>query len=147
MGLRTNQLMALSMMALFASLSGCGSNSDQPDLGLVKGAVTFEGKPLSGASVTFMPDSGRPAMAKTDNEGCYELVYIRNTPGCKVGRNKVVIYSVVEGEDEMEAEGDDVLADDVGPAREKLPARYNDKTELVVDVKSGENTFDFDLKK
>jgi hypothetical protein len=30
-------------------------------------------------------------------------------------------------------------------ARERVPAKYNVKTELVRDVKSGRNTIDFDL--
>ncbi len=148
MGLRRNLFLMLSMIALCASFSGCGgSDGDQPDLGLVKGVVTFEGQPLSGASVTFMPVSGRPAMAKTDDAGYYELIYIRNTPGCKTGLNKVVITSVSEEEDEMEAEGDDALVTDAGPAKEKVPAKYNAETELEVDVQPGENAFDFDLKK
>lgn len=148
MGLKRNHLLMLSMMAFCVSVAGCGgAGSDQPDLGLVKGVISFEGQPLPGASVTFMPVSGRPASAKTDDAGYYELVYIRNTPGCKTGMNKVVITSMSEGEDEMELEGDDVLVDTTKPVKEKVPARYNVKTELKVDVKPGENNFDFDLKK
>ncbi|QDT27322.1 hypothetical protein Enr10x_26390 [Gimesia panareensis] len=141
-----NRMLHLALLALCVSFTGCGGGlNDQPDLGLVTGTMTFEGSPLSGASVTFMPDSGRPASATTDAAGNYELVYIRNTKGCKIGHNKVVITSVVEGANEMEAEGDDGAPAE--STKEKLPAKYNTDTELEADVKAGENTINFDLKK
>jgi hypothetical protein len=141
-----SRMMNVALLTLCFSFTGCGGGgSDQPDLGLVKGTVTFEGAPLAGASVTFMPDSGRPASATTDSAGNYELVYIRDTKGCKIGHNKVEITSVVEGGNEMEAEGDDATPAEA--TKEKLPAKYNTNTELEADVKAGENTFNFDLKK
>ncbi|MFH1301018.1 MAG: carboxypeptidase-like regulatory domain-containing protein [Planctomycetota bacterium] len=137
----------MTLLALYMSFAGCGNESgDRPDLGLVKGTVTFEGAPLAKASITFMPDSGRPASATTDAAGQYELIYIRNTPGCKVGHNKVLITSVKEGDNEMETEGDEPTAE-AGVAKEKLPPKFNTETELEANVKEGENTFDFDLKK
>lgn len=146
MDLFNNRMMKLALLALCVSFAGCGGGAgDQPDLGLVKGTVTFEGSPLSGASVTFMPDNGRPASGTTDSAGNYELTYIRDTKGCKVGHSKVVITSVVEGANEMENEGDDATPAEA--AKEKLPAKYNTDTELEADVKAGENTFNFDLKK
>jgi len=138
---------AVALSVLSVVLSGCGSaTDDQPDLGLVTGTVTFDGSPLGGASITFQPDSGRPARAVTDAQGKYSLIYIRDTPGCKIGHNTVSITSSVEGEDEMAAEGDDV---DQTAVKEKapLPAKYNTETELEADVKPGENTFDFKLVK
>ncbi|QDV50317.1 carboxypeptidase-like regulatory domain-containing protein [Gimesia fumaroli] len=142
-----NRIVQVALLVFCVSFAGCGGEaSDQPDLGLVQGTVTFEGSPLAGASITFMPDSGRPASGTTDAAGKYELIYIRNTPGCKIGHSKVMITSVSEGENEMEAEGDDAPAD-AAATTEKLPAKYNTKTELEADVKAGENTIDFDLKK
>lgn len=144
---RKNRILKVALLALCVSFAGCGGGlDDQPDLGLVKGTVTFEGDPLADASITFMPDSGRPASATTDEAGYYELTYIRNTPGCKIGHSKVMITSSSEGENEMDAEGDDALVD-VTTLREELPEKYNTNTELEADVKAGENTFDFDLKK
>lgn len=138
---------ALSMLLLLQW--GC-STSDQPELGLVKGTVTLDGKPLTGVAVVFQPDNGRPARGMTDAEGRYELTYIRQTKGTKVGPNRVEIAPSEEGEetDEVEA-GDDAQAST--PARPKsgkpvVPARYNVRSELKVDVQSGENTFDFELE-
>lgn len=143
---KIQNIFKVTLLTLSLAITGCGGGAgDQPDLGLVKGTVTFEGSPLAGASVTFMPDSGRPASATTDASGNYELVYIRDTKGCKIGHNKVMITSVVEGGNEMEAEGDDAAPAET--TKEKLPAKYNTDTQLEADVKAGENTFDFELKK
>ena len=66
----------------------------------------------------------------TDEQGHYELVYLRDILGAKVGKNRVVIRTV----------GPEA------PQKEILPARYNSKTELQADVKPNENPpFDFDL--
>lgn len=145
MELRKKRFLMITLSALCLSLLGCGGpESDQPDLGLVKGVVTLDDAPLAGATVTFLPDMGRRAIATTDAEGKYELIYIRNTPGCKLGHNKVVITTLKEGEDEVEQEGDDAQIE-VKSVKEKIPAKYNSKTELEADVKAGENTFDFKL--
>lgn len=129
-------------------LSGCGP-SDQPELGEVTGVITLDGKPLSGIAVVFQPANGRPARGTTDAEGKYELTYIRQTKGTKVGPNRVEIAPSEEGEAD-ESEADDGESQ---PARKqsksakpKIPARYNARTELNADVKAGKNTFDFKLE-
>lgn len=138
------RILMSTLMVLCLSFWGCGdAGSDQPELGLVQGVVSFDGEPLNGATVTFFPDSGRQATATTDANGNYELIYIRDTKGCKLGHNKVVISTLNEAEDGSE-EGDDAKVE-LKSSVEKIPAKYNTKTELEVDVKSGENTFDFEL--
>ncbi|MCG6157522.1 hypothetical protein [Rubinisphaera margarita] len=140
---------ALKSVIVFAALvlCGCGGSGDQPELGLVSGTVRFEGTPLPGAVVTFMPEAGRPASGVTDMRGVYELTYIRDTKGCKIGPARVSIAANAEGGDEMELEGDDVDQSQHTINADGIPARYNDETELTADVKPGENTFDFDLEK
>jgi len=128
-------------------LCGCGGAADQPELGLVSGTVRFEGTPLPGAVVTFMPEEGRPASGVTDMQGFYELTYIRDTKGCKVGTAKVSIAANTEGGPEMEQEGDDVDQTPNKLTADGIPARYNTRTELTATVKQGENTIDFDLEK
>jgi len=146
MKLKPHDFLMMTLLSLSFSLAGCGGGgSDQPELGQVKGTITMDGSPLADVSVTFSPDSGRPATGKTDVAGNYELIYIRNTPGCKLGHNKVMISNSTE-EDEMEQEGDDAVQ--TAPSDEnEIPAKYNDKTTLEADVQPGENTFNFDLKK
>ena len=127
---------------------GCGGSGDQPELGQVTGTVTLDGMPLSGIAVVFQPDNGRPARGMTDAEGKYELTYIRQTKGTKVGPNRVEIAPSEDGEVE-----EDESSDESAPAPKKsksgkpaIPARYNVKSELKADVKGGKNEFNFDLK-
>ena len=146
MKLKTESLVMMTLLSLSFSLTGCGGGlNDQPELGQVKGTVTMDGSPLAGVSVTFSPDSGRPATGKTDVAGNYELIYIRDTPGCKLGHNTVIISNSTE-EDEMEQEGDDAVVSAKTDEKE-IPDQYNNKTTLEADVQPGENTFNFDLKK
>ena len=128
---------------------GCGGRSDQPELGQVVGTITLDGKPLSGIAVVFQPDSGRPARGTTDAEGKYELTYIRQTKGTKVGPNRVEIAPSEDGEAEelenVDDEGEPVINQSKS-AKPMIPARYNVQSELKADVKAGKNTFDFKLK-
>ena len=145
---KINKILLITSVTLCLTLSGCGgAENDQPDLGLVKGIVSLDGKPLTGASISFLPDAGRTASARTDANGYYELTYIRDTPGCKLGHNKVIITTLMENaEDDSALEGDDANTK-VKPVKETLPAKYNTKTELEAIVKPGENNFDFKLTK
>jgi hypothetical protein len=73
-------------------LIGCG-RGDQPELGSVFGIVSLNGKPLTHVEVTFAPEVGRPSYGETNDEGIYELVYLRDVKGAKVGRHAVTIHS------------------------------------------------------
>ena len=120
-------LWILFMPALALGSIGC-SGGDRPELGRVQGTVTLDGKPLSGAVVMFLPESGRPAVANTDSAGKYDLIYTHGVNGAKVGPNTVRV----------------VWPDD-GPAPVPIPAKYNDESQLKKDVKAGSNTFDLKL--
>jgi hypothetical protein len=144
-------LLAVALSILCLGLSGCGGNGDQPELGLVTGTVTLDGKPLYGTAVVFYPDNGRPARGRTDLNGKYELTYIRQTLGTKVGHNRVEVAPDEEGEED--AEELENSGENTGPAKQprdrekiRIPARYNTKSTLQADVKPGENVFDFQLE-
>lgn len=140
-------LLALSLFCM--SQLGCGSKGDQPELGTVNGTVTLDGQPLVGVAVVFQPDSGRPARGMTDANGKYELTYIRQTKGTKIGANRVEIAPSEEGEVEEAETGDEGNPDAAAKpksGKRVVPARYNVNSELKVDVKPGANTFDFALE-
>jgi hypothetical protein len=125
------QLLSVGLLLLTA---GCGNSGDRPDLGRVSGDVTLAGKPLARAMVSFHPvEGGRQSCCRTDAKGHYQLTYIRDIPGARVGKHKVTVRT--SG------------AEDTDSARikELVPAKYNDKTTLLVEVKPGENQFNFDL--
>jgi hypothetical protein len=121
---RTFAPLALLILTL---LSGCGSAR----MGRVKGRVTFNGKPVSQAMLTFSPaagesvkEPGKPATGISDEEGNYDLSTFRNHDGALVGKHNVT-----------------VTLDDTNPAR---CARFQ---ELTLDVAPGDNKLDIDLKK
>ena len=123
------------MVFSFVWAGGCGSiPPDRPELGLVSGIVMLDGKPLAGVTVTFNPQHGRSSMAVTDEQGRYELSYLWNVKGAKVGRHTV---SIATSED-----------DDSGPrsavARERIPEHYNTKSTLIAEVQPGENTINIE---
>ena len=71
-------------------LSGCGGKGVK--LGEVSGQVTFNGEPLPKAVVAFEPlGGGRPSIGQTDDQGRYELIYLRDIRGALVGKHRVKI--------------------------------------------------------
>jgi hypothetical protein len=144
--------LTIGLWVLSLALGGCGSGDDRPELGQVTGTITMDGTPLTGTVVVFSPDNGRPSRGKTDAEGKYELTYIGETRGAKIGHHRVEIAPNEEGEDlsEIEAatagESTATPTSPVKPRKNSVPARYNTNSELQADVKAGENVFDFKLE-
>jgi hypothetical protein len=107
---------------------GCGG-SDRPPLGRCSGTVTIDGAPLSGVIVIFQPEEGRAAVATTDSEGRYEVMYVGGVKGSKVGPTNVMFAAPTGG----------------SPSH-PIPPKYQGKTDLNIEVMDGSNVFDFDLK-
>lgn len=123
--------LALGFVICF-SLIGC----QRGDLGLVNGRVTLDGEPLENAFVEYSPVSiGSVATGRTDANGEYFLMYSRTVKGAALGENVVRITT----HDILDVDGREV------PVPEKVPSKYNSRTELSVMVESGRNQFDFDL--
>ena len=106
---------------------------ERPDLGFVSGRITLDGEPLAGAAIEFRPQAGSQAgsekaasSGRTDEEGNYTLIYVHDVEGAILGEHSIVIRA---------------------PSREgvRLPNRYNVQSELVREVKPGNNTLDFKL--
>jgi hypothetical protein len=122
-------LLFVSVGALLIIVSGCGGASDQPDLGEVSGTVTLDGKPVPGINVLFSPDTGRPAGAKTDESGYYELLYLSGVNGCKVGPNTVTF--------EWEPGAENTVA---------IPERYTGTNGFKIEVKPGSQVIDLPME-
>jgi hypothetical protein len=153
-----------------AVLSGCGVK-DEFSYGRVTGTVTYKGAPVEGATVSFSPSAGRTALGSTDAQGKYTL-WTNQDEGCALG---AAVVTIVKSEAAGAATGTAVPnvteggpatvlttpapgeggaappANQGAPTAESaklvLPARYADlsTTPLKVEVKAGDNTFDFDL--
>jgi len=135
MSLRLTECLAGFLFLMALSATGCGVGG--PPLGTVTGMVTLDGKPLAGVSVQFDPGHIRPASGVTDNEGRYSLSFLPGTEGAPLGKNTVRIYPQT-----TDSAGDDLPDSQIVP----IPARYNEKSELWVEVTAGVNSFDFDLE-
>ncbi len=119
---------------VFVSLALVGCNRGPTDAKVV-GTVTFDGEPLYGAVVRFTPESGgRQSEGFTDRTGRYELRFSAQTKGVVSGKHKVSIRTTPEeyGVEEVKEV-------------EKLPAKYNTDSQLIMEVKRGAQQIDFDL--
>lgn len=142
-------------------LAGCGG-SRGPDVVPAGGTVTYEGKPLANASVSFTPASGRPAVGTTDAQGKFTL-RTGTQDGAVIGTHKVSIYAV-DGQVKLPDNLPDPEADPEGyhTAVEEfmnenppsttlvIPQRYTRPVTsgLTFDVTSGgENQFEVTLTK
>jgi hypothetical protein len=115
--------------------SGCGPAEG---LATVEGQVKLGGEPLADAYVQFVcaGENAGTSTGRTDSSGHYSLWFSRSKKGARIGPSKVQITTF------------DLDGTHGGVKRipEKVPAKYNVKTELTADVKEGKNTFDFDLQ-
>jgi hypothetical protein len=123
---KNRQQSAAVCSILVLLLAGCGNGLN---LASVTGQVTKDGKPQPKMWVEFVPiDGGRPAEARTDQKGRYELSYSGTEKGAKIGRHRVRIMS-----------GGDVDSRD----NELSPRKQVHTAE--VEVESGSNEFDFKI--
>ncbi len=116
-----------------ACIQGC---SRGPELGQVEGTVRLDDQPVAEARVTFQPDRGAASYAETDADGRYVLTYAEDQPGAIIGRHMVMIETYRYRADE---EGNPI------ERPERFPRRFNSETELTREVKTGSQTFDFNL--
>jgi hypothetical protein len=115
-----------ALLGLLVATTGCGGGG--PSIAPVSGTVRLDGKPLAGASVVFEPQVGKVSRAFTDDQGRFELVYLRDIKGALVGRHTVRITTNSEAD-----------------PSERLPACYHVQSDLTREVEPGGNTFHFDL--
>ena len=76
---------------LAVALAGCGGSS--PKLYPATGTVTFDGKPVDGAQVTFVPQQGAPCLGTTDGAGKYTMT-TRGKPGVPAGSYSVTVTKI-----------------------------------------------------
>jgi hypothetical protein len=100
----------------------------------------MDGKPLSDATVVFVPENGRPSGATTDEDGNYVLNFAGGRKGAIPGTCSVRVLT-------MRDAGQDENGDSVPGRPETVPARYNAESELTFEVEPGkDNVANFDLK-
>jgi len=124
---------------LLLAAAGCGT--DGPEIAYVTGRVTLDGKPLRSASIVFIPENGRPAGARTDEDGNYVLNFDESRRGALPGQSTVRINT--QRDPEMDENGKTVLAG----SPETIPMQYNAASKLTFTVEpKKKNIANFDLK-
>jgi hypothetical protein len=130
--------------ALAITAAGC-SGGDELLLADAAGTVTYNGDPLEGATVIFVPDSGLPATGVTDADGRFTW-NTRGEPGAVIGAGKVAITAV---EQLIVVEGREPTAQELeNMSRSLIPDKYGHPmtSELTAAVKEDEkNEFTFAL--
>ncbi len=121
------------LLALLA-LAGCGGGS----MAEVSGTVTLDGKPIELGAIQFFPADGKSV---TTGGAIKDGRYSVQVP---IGIKKVSLMATkVVGKAKLYATAD---SPEVPRTQEMLPAKYNEHTELRLDVKPGTNRKDFELQ-
>jgi len=107
--------------------AGCGGSNQE--VAPVHGHDTLDGQPLPYAGVVFESTGKPPSGGTTDKDGNYELIFKRGVKGAPIGTNRVTILQDTQRV----------------PGPQRVPARFNQNSELQREVKSDDNVFDFDL--
>jgi hypothetical protein len=119
----------------------CGCAGDPQNRQAVSGKVTFKGQPLDHGKIEFSPLAGQTTlMGAAIHNGEYN---IPAKQGLSPGWYKVMV-NAPQGAD-LNPSGPP--GSDPGlPPTERIPARYNSKSDLKAEVKKGDpNVFDFPL--
>ena len=123
------------IFALFALTFAMGCSD--PTIGVVSGTVTVDGEPAETGTVGFIPTDGK------SSTGGGEIVDGAYTAVVPVGTSVVEVrVPIIVGEKRLYNTKDSPVA----PIwKDSLPAKFNDKSELIYDVPSGKSQKDFDL--
>jgi hypothetical protein len=132
------RILALSAVVLVA-LAGCGN---YPKTAVVRGTVTYKGKPVPNGTITFIPTDDRPsATGDIGPDGSYRLTTYRPGDGAVLGTHKVVIVAMQD----MRHQPAEAWTPTPPPI---IPLKYTSlaTTDLEAEVKDEENVINFDLK-
>ncbi len=147
----------LAVVLSLVVVTGCGGVADAPDMVSAKGTVLYNGKPVSGANVTFIVEGAPIAIGSTDAEGAFSLT-TGGRPGAPLGDAKVSISKTEEtaspggGGDMTPQDMANMAAAgkmDAAPRKPEIPLKYSDpnNSELValLDADGTKNVFEFRL--
>jgi len=140
------RILGISLLFVVAVgvIGGCGGSSQ--GLAVVKGKVTYKGKPVPNGTVNFNPvDGNKPsASGKIQPDGSYAMeTYLgsRPSPGAVIGSHKVIIVAMQDQEGIL-PEQRAALPPPIVPSKYTHP----NTTDLTAEVEKKENVIDFDLK-
>ena len=114
-------------------IAGCSKSN----LGVVTGTISVDGTPAKSGSIAFFPLNRKASTAGS------EIVDGRYTAKVALGVAKVEIrVPKVVGKKKLYDKPDSPMKEILS---ESLPRKYNDETELKLDVQAGNNVQDYEL--
>jgi hypothetical protein len=84
--LTSGAIVRAALLVPLVLLVGC---NDGPKVVKVSGTVTHNGKPVPSLTIHFIPETGRPSWALTDENGRFNLEYDNKIRGALVGKHTV----------------------------------------------------------
>jgi len=120
------------LTAFVLAIAGCGKSG--PKLIEVTGFVKYDGQPVAEGDITFLP------VDKTVAGEGGKIKDGRYTMKVKEGKNQVSIMATRAVPGKKGPMGEELT-------EQYIPGKYNDSTELTVDVAPGTTEHNFDLKK
>ncbi len=146
----------LVVVSLLAGCSGGGGPANRRPTKPVKVTVTYKGKPVADAIVTFVNQEGEaaPAYGKTDAQGVAKIKTYVEGDGAVPGPHKVTITKTETsggGSTTSQSSPDYVPPGEGGTpvptVKHLIPEKYGllATSNLTADVKEGKNEITFDL--
>jgi hypothetical protein len=138
-------LIGLIAAALLAE-AGCGGARDGLAREPISGTVTFKGEPLKSGTISFTPIGSQAGVSSGGmiSDGTFQ---VKRADGPIPGKYTVMIFATgARGASKAPGEGSEPAAK-VSTAVGLIPIKYNLKSELTAEVKSGgPNSYTFDLQ-
>lgn len=138
---------------LCALLVGCGESLN---LRPATGTVTYQGRPVEGAAILFIPESGPMGTGTTDASGKY-VITTNGQPGAIVAAHKVTVSKLrqtaalpKEGAPPPSPEDMKMMQMSGPQSRHELPEKYSipqgSGLTATVTTDDAKNVFDFQLE-
>lgn len=130
-------------LALVAGAGCGGSSTEHPETVPVKGTVSYQGKPLTSGTISFVSDTGQTASGSIGSDGSYTLSTFAEGDGAVLGHHKVSVVADDQPGDIMPGSSPGYK-----PTKAVVPKKYNDpgSSTLEATVAKGQEPIAFDLK-
>ncbi|WP_166830959.1 hypothetical protein [Thalassoroseus pseudoceratinae] len=137
--------MGLVIMGFVMTVTGCGGSGDQKSTAEVTGTVTFNGQPVTGGTLTFVPQAssdnptpGKPASGKIQSDGTFTLSTYEEEDGAVIGKH-AISYGAPAAESSAATDGHGEAAQSPYAGLKPNPA--------TVEIESGSNEIEIKLTK
>ncbi len=132
--LSASLLLAVSLILT----AGCGGG---PTRASVEGTVTYEGAPVDGGEISFIALDAKGFNADAEiKDGKYSIAAAK---GPALGNQRVrILWAKKTGKQVVGSDPPNMVDETI----QVIPSKYNNPSILTADIKSGKNTFNFELK-